>query len=103
MMAAYDALPEKLRSELDPLTAMHDYANRDRVAHRTGTVPRLDEKNLKMVPPVSHPVIRRHPVTGRKAIYVNPTYTMCIEGVSASRSDALLEQIFAHCLNPHYS
>jgi len=102
MMAAYEALPEKLKVELDPLMAAHDYANRDRVAHRTGTVPRLDTRNLKTVPPVRHPVIRRHPVSGRKAIYVNPTYTVRIEGVSAERSNALLEKVFSHCLEDRF-
>ncbi|MDX1515162.1 MAG: TauD/TfdA family dioxygenase, partial [Gammaproteobacteria bacterium] len=102
MMAAYDALPDGLKEELDPLMAVHDYGNRDRVAHRTGTVPRLDTRNLDAVPPVRHPVIRRHPVSGRKAIYVNPTYTVRIEGVSEERSNALLNRIFDHCLEDRF-
>lgn len=102
MNAAYDALSEELKEGLDALTAVHDYAHRDRVAHRTGTVPRLDQKNLEKVPPVRHPVIRRHPLTGRRAIYVNPTYTVCIDGVGARRSEALLEQIFDHCLQDRF-
>ncbi|HEY5700823.1 MAG TPA: TauD/TfdA family dioxygenase [Gammaproteobacteria bacterium] len=102
MMAAYDALPHELKDELESLMAVHDYANRDRVAHRTGTVPRLDKENLKRVPPVRHPVIRRHPVSGRKAIYVNPTYTVCIEGIGGERSEALLNQLFEHCLQDRF-
>ncbi len=98
MISAYDALPESLKRRFDGLTAIHDYANRDRVAHRTGTRPRLDKENLSRVPPVRHPVVRRHPVTGRKAIYVNPTYTVGIEGMEREESDALLKEIFDHCL-----
>ncbi len=98
MISAYDALPESLKRRFDGLTAIHDYANRDRVAHRTGTRPRLDKQNLSRVPSVRHPVVRRHPVTGRKAIYVNPTYTVGIEGMEREESDALLKEIFAHCL-----
>ncbi len=98
MISAYDALPEPLKRRLDGLTAIHDYANRDRVAHRTGTRPRLDKQNLSRVPSVRHPVVRRHPVTGRKAIYVNPTYTVGIEGMEREESDALLKEIFDHCL-----
>lgn len=98
MISAYDALPEPFKRRLDGLTAVHDYANRDRVAHRTGTRPRLDKENLGRVPPVRHPVVRRHPVTGRKAIYVNPTYTVGIEGMEREESDALLTEIFDHCL-----
>ncbi len=102
MMAAYEALPERRKRDLEGLTALHDYANRDRVAHRTGTRPRLDAENLSRVPPVHHPVVRRHPVTRRKALYVNPTYTVSIDGMEANKSDALLEEIFAHCLKPQF-
>ena len=97
MQAAYDALRDDLKGTLEGLMAVHDYANRDRVAHRTGTVPRLDKDHLRTVPPVLHPVVRSHPVSGRKAIYVNPTYTVRIDGVKAAKSHALLEQIFEHC------
>jgi taurine dioxygenase len=102
MMAAYDALPEELKHALENAIAVHDYANRDRVAHRTGTKPRLDAENLRKVPPVRHPVVRRHPITGRKALYVNPTYTVCIEGMEASQSESLLNEIFKHCLNDRF-
>ncbi len=102
MMAAYEALPEPTKQEIDGLMAVHDYANRDRVAHRTGTQPRLDRENLRRVPPVRHPVVRRHPVTGRKALYVNPTYTVRIEGMETGRSDALLKWIFDHCLEERF-
>lgn len=102
MMAAYDAASAMLKQKLEGLTAVHDYANRDRVAHRTGTKPRLDAQNLSRVPPVRHPVVRRHPVTGRKALYVNPTYTVCIEGTDAAESEALLKEIFDHCLDTRF-
>lgn len=102
MIAAFEALPEKLKRDLEGRTAVHDYAHRDRVAHRTGTQPRLDRENLSRVPPVRHPVIRRHPVTGRKALYVNPTYTVRIEGMTAAESDALLKEIFDHCLEDRF-
>jgi taurine dioxygenase len=102
MMAAYDALPEEFKHALENAIAVHDYANRDRVADRTGTKPRLDAENLRSVPPVRHPVVRRHPVTGRKALYVNPTYTVCIEGMEESQSESLLEEIFDHCLDGRF-
>lgn len=102
MMAAYQALPKELKTLLDDKFALHDYAQRDRVAHLTGTVPRLDSNNLSQVPPVRHPVIRRHPVSGRRAIYVNPTYTVRIEGVSDESSRALLDEIFAHSLQDRF-
>ena len=102
MIAAFEALPEELKQELEGRFAVHDYANRDRVAHRTGTQPRLDRENLSRVPPVRHPVIRRHPVTGRNALYVNPTYTVCIEGMTETSSNLLLKRIFDHCLEDRF-
>lgn len=102
MMAAYDALPEKLKEELEGLTAVHDYANRDRVAHRTGTRPRLDAENLRRLPPVRHPVVRSHPASGRKALYVNPTYTVRIEGMNDVKSESLLKYLFDHCLEGRF-
>ncbi len=102
MISAYDAASPRLKQKIEGLTAVHDYANRDRVAHRTGTKPRLDAGNLSRVPPVRHPVVRRHPVTGRKAVYVNPTYTVCIEGMDVSESEALLKEIFDHCLDSRF-
>ncbi len=102
MIAAFEALPEELKQDLDGRFAVHDYANRDRVAHRTGTKPRLDAENLQRVPPVRHPVVRRHPLTGRKALYVNPTYTVRIEGLPSKESDAMLERIFEHCLDDRF-
>ncbi len=102
MIAAFEALPEELKQDLDGRFAVHDYANRDRVAHRTGTQPRLDRDNLSRVPPVRHPVVRRHPVTGRKALYVNPTYTVRIEGMETALSDARLKQIFDYCLEDRF-
>lgn len=102
MMAAYDALPDQRKRELEGAMAVHDYANRDRVAHRTGTQPRLDTEHLQTVPPVRHPVIRTHPVSGRKAIYVNPTYTVRIEDMEPARSDAVLQEIYDHCLTERF-
>ncbi len=102
MISAYEALPDEQKQLLEGLTAVHDYGNRDRVAHRTGTRPRLDAENLSRVPPVRHPVVRRHPISGRKALYVNPTYTVRVDGMDAPESDALLKQIFDHCLDDRF-
>lgn len=49
-----------------------------------------------------HPAVLRHPVTGRRGLYVNPTYTLRIEGMSEEASRPILEQIFAHCTLPEH-
>jgi taurine dioxygenase len=98
LTAAYEAMPDAMKIRLDGLTAVHDYAQRDRVAHKTGTQPQLSEAQKKTTPPVSHPLVRTHPDTGRKAIYVNPSYTVRINELDAEAGADLLEQIYAHCL-----
>jgi taurine dioxygenase len=81
MYAAYDALSEKMKEYLRGLTATHDGTR----VFGPGT-------------PVSvHPVIIRHPVSGRKVIYVNTDFTSHINEVSRQESDAILRYLYDHC------
>ncbi len=103
--AAYDGLPEPLRRMLDGLTAIHDLA-KSFPAERFGTDPASLEKleqAKRANPPVSHPVVRTHPVTGRKAIYVSEGFTTRIEGLEADASDALLGLLFRQLTKPEYT
>ena len=49
-----------------------------------------------------HPIVRAHPKTGRKILYVNPGYVMRVNDVTAQQSDELLEELFEHALRPQY-
>jgi len=84
--AAYDALPEALKTRLEDLTAINTYDYATQV--RTGRYDR------SKVPHAAHPVIRTHPETGRKAIYVNRLMTEEIVNLPAAESDAILHQLF---------
>jgi len=54
------------------------------------------------LPPVSHPVVRTHPVTGRKCLYVNEQYTMAIEGMDQGEGRKLIEYLCAHITRPQF-
>ncbi|MDP6391219.1 MAG: TauD/TfdA family dioxygenase [Alphaproteobacteria bacterium] len=102
MIAAYDDLDNTMKSRLDGLMAVHDYGYRDRLQGERGATVVLSQSQSEATPPVLHPVVRRHPDTGRKALYVSPGVTERIEGLQAAESDELLKAIFEHCLQDKY-
>ncbi|CAN5320744.1 TauD/TfdA family dioxygenase [soil metagenome] len=91
MYAAYDALSSGMKVFLEGLTASHD---------RRVDFGRYDAKFPSNI--VVHPVIRRHPVTGRKAIYVNRGFTSHINDLPEAESRALLDFLFEHGKNPYF-
>ncbi len=70
MYRAYETLPEAMRRRIDDLTVCHHYGNRDDPEGKTRhAAARLREDQKAAVRPVTHPLVRSHPVTGRKALY----------------------------------
>ena len=97
MYAAYDALSETMKNVLDPLKALHTAdVHRGRYEALGGGLRR--EKHPEAV----HPVIRTHPETGRKLIFVNEPFTQGIVGMKKAESDALLKFLHLHCANPQF-
>jgi taurine dioxygenase len=109
MYAAYDALSPGFSAMLEGLRAVHSarhifgegpethYAQGDAAGNRIGnaaTAERLAD--------VTHPVVITHPLSGRKALYVNPAFTTHIDGWTRSESEPLLRQLYAHCMNPAF-
>jgi taurine dioxygenase len=92
MYAAYDALSDRMKAHLEGLTAVHDA-----VVGFGGITP----EGMKL-PRSSHPVIRIHPVTGKKALYVNRGFTTRIEGIPKPESAALLGYLFDHVQRPEF-
>lgn len=88
---AYDLLPEDLRCRLDGLEAEHDW----RFSFGLGMEPEVVEELSPQFPPVVHPVVRVHPETGRRGLFVNRIFTQRIVGVEPEESSALLERCFA--------
>ncbi|HEY4165026.1 MAG TPA: taurine dioxygenase [Dongiaceae bacterium] len=102
--AAYKGLSEPLKQALASLTARHDFTRSFRVSKYYGpdNDPEKWERARKNNPPVSHPVVRTHPETGEKGLFVNRGFTEEIEGLSHLESDALLELLFRHIEQPQF-
>ena len=104
MQAAYQGLPEHLKSKLAGMTVLHDFNKFwDKMRNEKGSKrPPLTEAQKKAKPPVSHPIFLTHPITGRKVLYANPGYSMRINELPQKESDQLLEFLFEHQLKPEY-
>ncbi len=97
MCRAYDTLPETTRRRIDDLTVLHHYGNRADLeeSSRTSASP-LSEDQKKQVTKVYHPLVRRHPVTGRKALYAVAGSSFGIVGLPDDEAIALLDDLKAH-------
>jgi taurine dioxygenase len=98
MHAAYDDLPAEIKTRLKGRTATHDFAKfwdmmRARPASRRA--PLTPEQRAKK-PPVSQPIFRTHPITGRTVLYCNPGYATRIDGMPEAESAELLRVLFEH-------
>ncbi len=106
MVAAYEALPQDVKSRIEGRTATHDFANfwemmRQRKGEATTRAP-LTPEQRRQKPPVSHPMVMVHPLSGRKILYANPGYTVHIDGLPAKESDELLDFLFRHQVRPEF-
>jgi taurine dioxygenase len=102
MEAAYDGLSDTFRAMISGLRAVHDFQN-FRVLFKNTEEDRIKLHRMEdLFPNPSHPVVRTHPVTGRKSIYVNPQFTLRIEGLESAESRAILDVLFAQARVPEY-
>ena len=104
-IAAFEALSEPLKQLLDGLTATHDFTKSFPLARFGSTPEDLErwEATRRANPPISHPVIRTHPVSGRKALFVSDGFTTRINELSEAESEALLKFLFAHATRPEFT
>lgn len=109
MYAAFDALSEGFRDMLRGLNAVHSarhifgaaggYASEtDAAGNRIGNADTADAMQ-----DVVHPVVIRHPLSGKEALYVNPAFTLHFEGWTMTESKPLLDQLHAHCARPEFT
>ncbi len=94
MYAAYEALSDRMKTYLEGLTAIHDGD------HYRGQYANYGIADKPSYPRAEHPVVRTHPVTGKKALYVNKGFTRRILGVSRDESEGILNYLYDHMANP---
>ena len=103
MHAAWDTLPAPLRTAVGGLKAEHTYlAKYAELQKRSPWRPDLSDEQKAQVLPVLHPVVRTHPETGRKALFVSEHFTTRLVGLPIEESRALLHELFAHSVRPEH-
>lgn len=104
MCAAYDDLPPEMKARIENLTATHDFNKFwEEMLKRPGTQRKpLTPEQRAAKPPVSHPIVLKHPISGRKALYCTVGYVTKVDGVSKSESDEILDFLFKHQIQDKY-
>lgn len=100
---AWEALSPELQERLLPLKAEHSYlAKYEELRAKNPWRPKLSQAQIDQVAPAVQPVVRTHPETGRKALFVSEHFTTRIVGLPQDESDALLAELFAHSVKPEF-
>jgi taurine dioxygenase len=99
---AYDSLSARFKVVLDDLWAVHDVLGRRDSLVKALSPQELARKRL-MDPPTAQPVVRRHEVTGKKALYVSEAVTTAILGMTEEESRPLLDYLFRHSVKPEFT
>jgi taurine dioxygenase len=98
MYAAYEALPSQMKARIDSLKVIHKYSS-SRKLSRISTLP---VEEMAAMPAATHPLVRTHPDTRRKSLYLNPNRMEQIVGLDRAESDRLLDELIAHATEPRY-
>jgi taurine dioxygenase len=99
-IAAYEALPERMKERLAGLKAIHRYSARRRVADSPR--PKLTQEQLDETPDMAHPIVRTHPYTGRRSLYVTAGECIGIEGMPDAEAIGLIAELDTHCVRPEF-
>jgi taurine dioxygenase len=103
MHLAWDTLPVELKNIVEGRQAEHDYlAQYAELQRRSPWRPNLSAAQIAEVAPVLHPVVRTHPETGRRALFVSEHFTTRIAGLPEDESRDVLDRLFAHSVRPEH-
>jgi len=100
LCAAYAGLPDRLKRVVESRRAVFSYVKR--LAGYQGVDRVISEEAKRKTPPVLHPLVHTHPMTGRKALYLDSTTTVGIDGMDDVQGAALLDEIYAFATRPEF-
>ncbi len=100
LSATYAGLPDRLKSAIEGRRGIFSYVKR--LAGYQGVDRVISEQAKRKTPPVLHPLVHRHPLTGAKALYLDATTTVGIDGMDESAGMGLLEEIYAYVTRPEF-
>ena len=102
MYAAYEDLSDEIKEQLDGAVAVHDFEGFRKRLEKNGVSKEEIEDFNKKYPMPEHPVIRTHPDTGKKLIYVNAAFTKCIKDWEPEESSNMLKYLYSRASTPEY-
>jgi alpha-ketoglutarate-dependent taurine dioxygenase len=98
MYLVYDALPENLKRQIEGRKAQHDFGH----MHTQANLKPLTEEEKAAMPPVWQPMVRKHPVTLRKALYISPIYNNAVEGMTPDDGKRLIAELTRIAADPRF-
>ncbi|MCY3752598.1 MAG: TauD/TfdA family dioxygenase [Alphaproteobacteria bacterium] len=102
MATAYDNLDEAMKRRIDGIRVAHKYGRGKRRRDEPPANPIVNDEQDSRVPPVWHPLVMPHPVTGRKALYALGHGAYAIEGMADGEAEALLDELKDHALEERH-
>jgi taurine dioxygenase len=106
MYAAYDALSDEMKERIANLRGRHSISKlknkRVQISGAREDAVEFYKRQEKAIPDVDHPLVRIHPVTGRKSLYCSPRFTIGIIGLDEDEGDTLLDGLIAHSIKPEF-
>jgi len=98
MYMVYDELPADLKRQAEGRRAQHDFEN----LHRLSDLKPLTAAERAVMPPAWQPMVRVHPVTGRKSLYISPLYNDVVEGLNTAEAKQLIDDLTAFAAQPRF-
>ena len=104
LYAAYAALPDTTKKRIGNLRGIHDYVRHYKRADAQsgGNRLKLTEEQISSLKQATHPIVRTHPETGRKALYVDEGHTVGIDGMDEADAGPLLKELYEHAISPEF-